>query len=744
MALVVVFTAALVVSAALLFSVQPMFTRMVLPMLGGTPAVWNTSLVFYQAALLAGYVYAHITARWLGVRRQAALHMVLLLAAFLALPVGLPEGWTPAGSGSPILWLFTVLLVSVGLPFFVVSATAPMLQKWFSQTGHPDASDPYFLYAASNAGSIVALLGYPLLAEPYLRLKGQAFAWTGGYVLLVVLISACALIVWRTTVSGAREESPAPGEDSVSGEVLAPPDGGRRVWWVLLSFVPSSLLLGVTTHISTDIASVPLLWVVPLALYLLTFVIVFARRPVLGHSLMLRVQPILIVAVLALLVEGWVVIWWVAFPLHLAAFFVTAMVCHGELVSSRPPAADLTEFYIWMSVGGILGGVFSAIVAPVVFDSVAEYPLAIVLACLLRPFTGLGGPKPYDRALDFILPLLALVLLRGVDLGYDAGILERGGNDTVAIVSLTAVFCYFMSERPVRFGLTVGAVVLAGALWGRMETDVVYKERSFFGVSRVKLEVEGRYTTLYHGTTIHGVQSTDPARRLEPLAYYTREGPIGDVFGALSTRPGPLRVAVIGLGSGVMAGYARPGDQWTFYEVDPVVERIARDTRYFTFLEDSPAEVDVVLGDGRLSLESAPDGQYDLLVFDAFSSDAIPMHLITREALRLYTSKLADGGIMAFHISDRYLNLGPVLAALAEDAGLSAMAKEVGDEGEASRETFEFGSVWVVMARRMNDMEELAEYPWWEPMPTKPEDGSWPAPWTDDFSNILDALRWKM
>ena len=351
--MLIIFSLTMFVSATLLFLIQPMFTKMVLPLLGGTPSVWNTCMVFYQAALLAGYGYAHAIPKWLGVRRQAAFHLGLLLLIILTLPIGISQGWTPPATTNPIPWLLLVLLVSVGLPFFVVSTTAPLLQKWFSHTGHHAAGDPYFLYGASNLGSMLALVAYPALVEPYLRLHQQTWVWAGGYALLLGLIALCGGMLWRAAASDRGDASAAAG--SMVADV-PPLTLSRRAWWVLLAFAPSSLLLGVTTYLSTDIASVPLLWVIPLAIYLLTFVLVFARRPLLPHRVMVLIEPFLVIPVVLLFFLGLQVGLWQIFILHLLAFFCIAMVCHGELMQARPPAAQLTEFYLWMSVGGVLGG----------------------------------------------------------------------------------------------------------------------------------------------------------------------------------------------------------------------------------------------------------------------------------------------------------------------------------------------------------------------------------------------------
>ena len=729
------FALSLFVSATLLFWVQPMFAKMVLPLLGGTPAVWNTCMVFYQAALLAGYVYAHVSARWLGVRGQALVHVAWLGLALVVLPVGIPGGWVPSAAGHPVPWLLLLLTVAVGLPFFVLSTTAPMLQQWFAHTRHRHARDPYFLYAASNLGSMVALLGYPVLLEPRWVVARQSQFWTVGYGLLAVLILSCAGILWWTQKSGARNpggeaQAPAAAPETLTLE--------RRLKWVLLAFAPSSLLLGVTTYISTDIAAVPLIWVVPLALYLLTFVLVFARRPLLSNELMARWQPVAVLPLAALFLwdlqaEGNLVL-----PVHLLAFFFLAMVCHGELARSRPSTAHLTEFYLWLSVGGVLGGLFNALVAPLVFKSVVEYPLAIVLACLLRPTPAGAAPWQSFNWRDLAWPAAFGALLAGLVLMVRASAQEGATTGIIVFVScFAALAVYLFSFRPLRYGMGVAAIFLSGVLYSGGDFPALHRERSFFGVLTVRTDAAGQYHLLYHGTTMHGAQSLDPQHRRDPLTYFHPTGPFGQVFSAFIHKPRHRQVAIIGLGTGSLSCYAWAGQSWTFYEIDPAVERLARDPQYFTFLEDCPALVEVALGDARLTLAKHAGRKYDLIIFDAFSSDAVPTHLISREALKLYLSRLAEGGMLLFHISNRYLDLRPVLANLAQDAGLACLYEDY-QVNEAEQAAYASRAICVVMARKQADLGNLAEDERWTPPATDARVGLW----TDEFSNILSVFRW--
>jgi hypothetical protein len=711
------FAATLFLSAALLFAVQPMMAKLVLPLLGGAPAVWNTAMMFFQAALLAGYAYAHLLAKRLRPGWQVALHLAVLAAGFVFLPLGLPEGWPPPTDASPILWLVAVLAVSVGLPFLAVSATAPLLQAWFARSGHPAAADPYFLYGASNLGSILALLAYPLAIEPTLPVSAQRLAWTGLYAGLVLLIALCG---WR---AGLRPLPPPPAEADA-----APPRAAEILRWVLLAMAPSSLLLGVTTFITTDVASAPLFWVVPLTLYLLSFVVVFARRPWLRHEWMVALQPFVFIPLGIFYTFGTTGRLAFVIPLHLAAFFIAALVCHGELARARPAARHLTAFYLWMSVGGVLGGVFNAILAPLLFDGVWEYPLAIVLAAALRPRLAEGR-----RSLDLALPILLLAFLMAPALiGEPLAHLALAGQ--IVFFAVAGMTVYAFQSRPMRFALGVGAMLAVSFVGSGTQT--LAQGRSFFGVYRVEHDASRGLVTLVHGTTLHGGRLTDPERILMPITYYNAAGPIGDVF-ALA-RP-PARIAVIGLGTGTMACWTRPGDTLAFYEIDPEVVALARDNRYFAFLAGCAPEARIVLGDARLKLAEAPDAEYDRILVDAFSSDAIPIHLLTREAIALYLKKLAADGILVLHISNRHLALAPVVAALARDAGLVAVRREDESSAEGAHTFQRTRSDFVALARRPETLAFLAHGAEWHAL----EAGSEEPAWSDDYSDIVGALRFR-
>lgn len=728
------------VSATLLFLIQPMFARMLLPLLGGAPAVWNTALVFYQAILLLGYLYAHLTTRWLGVRRQGLLHAALVLLPLAVLPITVPGGWQPPTTTNPIPWLLALLTVAVGLPFFVISTSSPLLQAWYARTGHRMATDPYILYAASNVGSMCALLGYPTLIEPRLQLADQSRIWSVGYFGLVGLILACAALVARAP----KIAPPARAATTEAARAAAAPverlATARRLRWLILAFVPSSLMMSVTTYITTQIAPLPLLWVIPLAIYLLTFILVFAGRPLFSPRLLVRAFPIVLLPlILLMLAQATQPIVLIAL-LHLVTFFLATMICHGAMAADRPAPGHLTEFYLWMSAGGVLGGIFNALVAPVIFPSIIEYPLVLVLACLLLPRFGADAAQPFFRRLDLALPLVPGGILAVLIVGAAALGLHGDTLSLAFIFGIPILVCFSFSRRPLRFALGIGTLFLVtGLLYTSGQGQELATERSFFGLHRVMRDPSGRFHTIVHGGTVHGMQSIDPARRMQPLTYYYPTGPVGQFFSAYSGAAAKQRVGVVGLGAGTLACYHQPGQSWTFYELDPRVEQIARDPRYFTYLRDCAPDSPVVLGDGRLSLVGAPDGGYDLLILDAYSSDTVPVHLLTREALALYLTKLAPDGVIAFHISNQCLDLKPVIARLADDAGLIALAQDdlaISAEDAAAGKS---ASQWVVMAHRPADLERLHSSGRWQPLAARP--GT--ALWTDSFSSIIELIRWR-
>src|SRR5262245_7288839 len=636
----IVFAATLFLAAALLMLVQPLCARWVLPSLGGTPNVWNTCMLFFQTGLLAGYGYAHLSARWLTGMRCVALHVLLLAVAWWLLPIVIPRPQSPPSQ--PALWLLQALTTGAALPFVVIAASGPLLQRWFADGR---LGNPYFLYVASNAGSFAGLLAYPLFVEPWLTLEQQSQWWRWGFLALTAATLLCGSVLWS-----ARGEA-----NKVSVEPdSAPPRWRERLRWLLLALTPSSLLLSVTNYLTTDIAAIPLLWVAPLALYLLTFTMVFSARPVIPHAVVARWQPLAVLILMLLFLREATDPLPVVLALHMLGFFWIALGCHGELARSKPAPAHLTEFYFWLALGGALGGACNTLIAPLVFTSYAEYPLMIAVAAML---VSSGSPSRWTRW-DWLAPaclagLTALLILISRRSRFDATV-----NLLIAYVAPLAG-CYLLQSHRLRFGLAVGAVLFASQLDSGVHGPTSVRMRSFFGVHRVT-EQDGM-RRLIHGNTVHGQQFLSGPRRREALAYYHVTGPIGRLLTTLEHDQRRRRVGLVGLGAGSLAAYAQPGERWTFFEIDPTVVHLARDSGLFTFLKDSRGDIDIVVGDGRRTLQQTSE-KFGLLILDAFGSDAIPWHLLTPEALQLYRQRLDDDGILAFHISNRYVDLEPVLA----------------------------------------------------------------------------------
>jgi hypothetical protein len=947
------FAVTLFVSAFLLFLVQPMIGKTILPRLGGAPQVWNTCMVFFQMALLAGYAYTHTVSTRLKLRQQLILHSLLLL---LPLAILLPWGpfnigfevanqsrvegplgvWIPPPGSNPIISTLTLLTVVVGLPFFVVATSAPLLQKWFSTTGHPAAKDPYFLYGASNLGSLLALIAYPVLIEPWVRLRGvdvdgagetvlfsQPWIWTVGYIILVGLFMGCVAMVWKTPAtvklagSHAVAEEPAVKQEikaetaikaaapamAGAGRSTAIKKGGkqqktlarpvrkepvpppaaveetqrlreltplRRFRWVMLAAVPVSFMLGVTTYITTDLSPIPLFWLVPLTLYLLSFILVFSRWPVVWtgqpHAVMVMVQPVTIAVLVAFLASHAASITFII-GVNILAFFATTMVCHGELAKDRPETKHLTEFYLWMSVGGMLGGMFNALVAPLLFKYVWEFSLAIFAACLVRPTLKEGGwldtwfantfskPTPghaaarpgpgksvrrphaeetpqqhymIDVALALaVLALTALLVFAGRDLDGRNMLAQMLGNYVggtfLAFAIPLAIACCFWG-RPLRFGLAVGGVLLVYSL-AEQRTGQIFADRSYFGILRVvqgqKSGGHGPYTNLMHATTDHGMNFRMPGKpdkwdsmngpaRTDWLVdndfsrlattYYHQYGPAGrvmekfnwfnkdklnnyssdarivasmvgigdDPLGQLVNLWSEPPYATIGLGTGTMASYARPYQTMHFYEIDNHIKRLsevvmAPDGRpCFTYVKDAKdrgAHVSILMGDARLKMAQpyvdaegekggGPENFYHMMVVDAFSSDAIPVHLITKEAMQMYFKHLTEKGILCVHTSNRHVDLVPVVGDVAASLGYAAMRGHDNAGNSKEKQDIEhakgrYTSEWVMVARKPEYLDFLRPPPGYEG-----NEQYWQAPrvdgthvWTDDFSNVIRSLR---
>ena len=721
--------------AALIFVVQPLVAKLLLPRLGGAPGVWNASVAFFQAALLAGYAYAHLLQRVRSLRLQAGVHALALLAAAAVLPLRVHELFGPPSSQHPALWLVGVLAVSIGAPFAVLSATAPLLQAWHARAlGGEGGRDPYTLYVASNLGSLIALLAYPLVVEPQVTLGGQAAAWTAAYGGFLLLMLAAA---WTAAPRAAI--APPPPQAAKRTAAAWP----ERMSWMLLAAAPSSLMLGVTSHLTADVASAPFLWVVPLALYLVTFILAFAAKPLVPWGATLPLQAGT-AAASAVLIPTSTTPLLAQFAAHLSAFFFTALLCHQALVARRPPPDRLTEFYLWIALGGVLGGVFNAFLAPVLFDNVWEFPLVLTLSALARPAA--RRIRPRDGALLGLVSATALGAMvvttfrsRFPDAAVAGGL---NGFQLAEIALLSAAAIAAVRLRHDRRLFCAALAILSIGAYAASERAATRQSwRSFFGVLRVSEShapsLGGGVRMLAHGTTLHGAQALNPRYSCRPLVYYTPNTPIGQVFLAMQVARPTLRIGAVGLGTGSVAAYVRRDDRLTFFEIDPLVVRVATDPRHFTYTSEcAMGPLDYVLGDARLTLARLPAEAFDILLVDAFSSDAVPAHLLTVEALGGYLRRLKPDGVLILHLSNRHLDLlGPAQAA-AIAAGGSVLVQQHRIFGAARG--WEADVDAVIVGRSPQALARFAADRRWR------AGASEVRPWTDDYVNAAGALWRKL
>ena len=718
----------------LLFAVQPMATKMILPTLGGAPAVWNTAMFTFQCLLLLGYGYAHALVAHVGPRWQWRVHGLLLAASCVVLPLAVQLHSSDSLLAQPIPYLVSALVLQLGLPFLALSATQPLLQAWLGRSGHPLSATPYVLYSASNLGSFAGLIGYILLAEPLLALSQQSMGWSALYVLGMVLLVLAGYRLTQAVPRVASGVSPVPTTPEPVG-------WARMGLWVFLAFLPSSLSLGVTTYITTDVASVPLLWVVPLAIYLLSFVDAFRTRPVIV-GLCQRLAPL--VGLAALFFYGLQAHrFMLGFPVHLLSFAVLAFALHGWLARSKPSVAHLTRFYMCLSVGGAMGGVLNGLVAPTLLHHALEYPIVLLLASLtsfmlMLQSSGAGWVRQQVRTALQVAGMIVVIgaITYGVFSFIDAKMQQQPmqfDRQTLVVAACFAAFVTLVLQR--RYANTYyasAAVALIMVLTANNGVDgyrVLFNDRNFFGVERVYENPQWNARMLLHDTTMHGMQSLKPGEALKPLSYYAHLGSVFDRLPVLRAKP----MAVLGLGIGSMKCYAAANQQVDFYEINPLVKQLAEDERYFTQLRDCPGTYDVLLGDGRLRLAEQPNGRYGAIVLDAFSSDAIPAHLLTHEAMAMYLSKLAPGGVLLVHTTNRHLDLWPLIGAHAEAMGFTAYGRFF-EEARGQRKTN--NAFWVLIAKRFEDLAPAVQEEGWEPV-----HGEGDTPWSDQYINLLPYFK---
>lgn len=751
---ITIFTLSVFTGSFLLFLVQPMVGKILLPVMGGVPAVWTTCMLFFQMMLLAGYLYAEKTLRYLGSERQSILHVLFMTAGFIMLPLGIDTEVSKSLVGSPIVWLMIRLTTSIGFLFFILSANAPLLQRYYSQAGQSDSADPYFLYAASNCGSLLALLAYPLLIEPFFSLTFQRQLWSAIYVLQTFLMMACCFVFWQSGNKVLHRQNEV-NSQAVAGKT-AQATWRQAFFWLLMGFIPCSAMLAVTTHVSTDIASFPLLWIIPLSLYLVSFILVFAKntrwRDVNWENYMYPAVLLAMIMYHVRLVDNI----WYTIPLHFLAMFLICMCFHARLATDRPAAELLNSYYVWMSVGGIFGGIFNSIFAPMFFVDQVEYLLTLFAALLLVSFMAKEFSDPalssLRKGVIFFVFLLAFAVMAGLDMGQ----FTKHGGLFWTLLGLLFLDIFFRFRKIVWLPLL--ALLIAGFLVQLKDVSVVFKARSFFGVLKVfrttnegresdpDLKLEGQRDVFYrlqHGSTLHGIERRINSMRMAfPLAYYSRQSPIGAVMRAGLIGRAFRQIGVIGLGVGTLAWYGRPWQHFDFFEIDPKVVEIAENPKLFSYLSNCKAARQNYVGDARIALQDIPDQKYDLLVIDAYSSDAIPIHLMTVEAFRLYQSKTRPNGVMLFHITNRYFDLSPIIRRICNELGLVCMRST--DNPKRYSMSYDwydleqiFSSEWVAVAANPKAFEVLKRYHRWGQIPLS----SAYSLWTDDYANLFHAFR---
>lgn len=714
--IVVLFTVTTFFGSGLLFLLEPMFTKMILPTFGGSAAVWNTAMVFFQAALFLAYIYSHkIANRTVG--QSVVIHSLAILLPFLVLPIAI-RGATNVSMivNHPALTVLEIATVSIGLPFFIVATSAPLLQRWFSQTAHSNASDPYFLYAASNAGSLIGLALYPCILEPGFRIHQQAVLWAVGYGVFTFLILACGFAAYKWQSHGQVAAVNQNERDSL-------PKFGEKLLWAALAFVPGSLLYAFTAQLSTDFPPVPLLWVIPLGLYLLTFVMAFSKPTALSIRCG-RLLPGAVVASMLIFLMGFGVRpgGWIAMGIiKLLCFVAIALAFHADLAKRRPGRQHLTEYYLWVSAGGILGGLLNAFIAPVVFSDFWEYPLTLIVAAALLP--AISSVRRRGVNLKLLGSGIVIVCVAGI--GMQLAGPAVGPAKKLLVMALGALLCIRVPAK-----WMAAALVLISLCVGRIEPPPLYQGRSFFGRYQVTTAAGGKWHILVHGTTMHGLERiADSPVEMTPRGYYM---PVKGVLDRMLAKKPSARIAAVGLGAGIVGCYATSGQTITFFEIDPLVENIAN--RYFTFLSQCPAHKSVVLGDARLTMRDAAPQSFDVIVLDAFSSDAVPLHLLTKEAFAMYREKLKPDGIILAHISNNYLELAPVIAGSGAQQGYSSLllddSQVTPDESAKGR----MPSRWTAIVRSdfVPDFETIG----WKPFVSPTVN------WTDDHSSLVTVISW--
>jgi hypothetical protein len=726
----------LFLSAFLLFWFEPMVGKMMLPLLGGAASVWITCLLFFQLMLLTGYGYAHLLERYASVRTQILVHGVLMFTVLLFLPVHFGARPDAQASAYPVAWLLWQLIKAVGVPFCVVSTTAPLLQNWLSKTHESAGEDPYFLYALSNAGSMIGLVIYPLLIEPRSGVHLQSIWWFAGYGLLMLMVFAASTFVWKNAVGIKGTHPEFVFQNSGCVPSIPTIAWRQRLYWLAAAFVPSALMLAVTNHILLNLASAPFLWIIPLAAYLATFMIAFGRKYVFAHEQLSDIAPVVLLLLFPFATTSRSVdarYMWLVVAAHILILFVGALLCHTALAARRPQAVHLTEFYFWLALGGALGGVFAAVLAPSIFKTTIEYPLLVAAIAFFRD----RDPRDQFSGEDLLLPGALGFLVVGASRLMQWGKVDVAADWKIPLLANTVIIliAYLFRRRAIRFAIALAILVIAyhsvlPQFYGGSQFS--YIARNFFGVKGVKVDVGTSSRRLLHGDTLHGIESFDPEFEGRPVSYYHETGPVGDVMKMLGQR-GEHTLGVVGLGTGSMAGWASPLRRITFFDIDPQVYDIAK--TQFTFLAECAEHCNVVIGDGRLLIEKTRNAEFDLLMLDAFNSDSIPAHLVSREAIQMYLTKLKPNGLLMFHVSNRYMDVEGLISAVLTDAKLKALARH----DDELQMPLKARSHWVIAGRDTEAFGSLAQDKNWFQV-QKPDRIH---PWTDDYSNMFEIIRWQ-
>ncbi len=757
----IIYSLCIFLGSFLLFLIQPMVGKILLPCLGGVPAVWTTCMLFFQTALLAGYVYAEKSIRLLGCQRQSVIHLMLMVTGFLLLPVDIDTSGAEVAFNNPTFWLLSRLTGSIGFLFFIVSANAPLIQRYYSRAGQSDSADPYFLYSASNIGSLLALLAFPFAFEPLMTGTSLRYVWSTIYVIQTLLVFGCCLQFWQKDRGACDQPTGAAADPSEQQKLLSElaPGIKDKLYWVLLGFLPCSAMLGVTTHIATDIASGPLLWIFPLSLYLISFILVFAKSPrwrdISWENYMFPA------IVMALIMYGYRLAEpvWLAVPFSMLVMFLVCMCFHSRLAKERPATAHLNSYFVWMSVGGIAGGLFNGVFAPLAFSTQAEYAITLIVAGLLvSVFSKIINDKEFSYAKEAVVMVLFLIAI-----GFFIWLDRRATLNFnqiglfLAILVMAIIHLFYRFRKASGYGFAAFLIIFVYTTGA--DPNLILIDRSFFGILKVsRLATDGQvcdpdlkiagvedvFYVLRHGTTLHGVERKVDVRPVFPLAYYSREGPVGNVFRAGLINRRFKSIGVVGLGCGTIAWYGRPWQHMDFFEIDPKVVEIAWNTRYFSYLSSSRASIKTIVGDARINLQLVPDETYDILVIDAYSSDSVPVHLMTLEAFELYQKKLKKNGVLLLHISNRYFKLAPVIKLICDQLGMKSI--RFADDPKKYSMRYDWydlyqvsKSDWVMASEDEEKLKMMNAYGDWKEIPRNDRYRLW----TDDYANMLQVYNWR-